>query len=123
MSSALRTVSRLNRVNDDVEALAGSRRDEIAGEQIVVRFADLERVLAASIALLKPPLADRVWDIEQMKLVGHPGLSDHRTHPVSLRNGVGWKIENNRKALLQDIDDVRGNRSAKPCGETRVVAD
>ncbi len=101
-------------MNDEVEALAGSRRDEIAREQIVVRFAYLERVLATLISFLKPPLADHVWNIKQMKLVGHLGLIDQRTHPVSKFNGICWEIENNRKALLQNIDNVRLHRGSKP---------
>lgn len=63
-------------MNDDVEALAGSRRDEIAREQIVVRFAYLERVLATHIPFPKPLLADRVRNIKQMKLVGHISPND-----------------------------------------------
>jgi hypothetical protein len=63
-------------VNDDVESLAGFRRDEIAREQIVVRFAYLKRVLATRIPFPKPLLADRVRNIEQMKLVGHTSPSD-----------------------------------------------
>ena len=51
-------------VNDDVEALVGSWRDEIAREQIVVRFAYLERVLATHISLPKPLLADRIRNIK-----------------------------------------------------------
>jgi hypothetical protein len=57
-------------VNDNVEALAGSRRDEIAREQIVFRFAYLPRMLASRILLPKPLLADHVRNIEEMKLMG-----------------------------------------------------
>jgi hypothetical protein len=51
-------------MNDDVEALVESRRDEIAREQIVCLFADLVRVLAVRIALPKPLLTDRVRKIQ-----------------------------------------------------------
>ena len=51
-------------VNDDVEALAGSRRDEITRKQIVLSFAYLEGVLATRISFSKPLLADRVRNIE-----------------------------------------------------------
>ena len=37
-------------MDDDVEALLRSRRDEVGGELLVLRVAHLERVLAAGIA-------------------------------------------------------------------------
>jgi hypothetical protein len=67
------------RVNDDVEALAGSRRNEITREQIVLRFAYLEGVLAAGISLPQPLSADRVRNVEEMQLVGDGSLSNQRT--------------------------------------------
>ena len=36
-------------------------------EQIVLRFAYLERLLATSISFPQPLLADHVWNIEQVK--------------------------------------------------------
>jgi hypothetical protein len=44
----------------DIEALAGSRRSEIAREQIVILFADFVRVLAVRVPSPQPLLADRV---------------------------------------------------------------
>ena len=64
-------------VNDDVEALGGFRRDEITHEEIVFRFAYLERVLATRIPFPKPLFTDRVRNIKQMKLVGHISPGDH----------------------------------------------
>ena len=110
-------------VNDDVEALVGSRRDEIAREQIVGRFADLVRVLAIRIALPEPLPADRVRNIKVMKLVGHVSLRDQRTHPLAIGDGVCREIENDRKALPQDIDDVRPHRGAQPRGKNCEVVD
>ena len=63
-------------MHDHVEALAGLRRDEMAREQIVLRFVYHERVLAACVSFAKPSLADRVRNIKEMKLVGRIGLSD-----------------------------------------------
>ena len=51
-------------MNDDVEALAGLRRYEMTREQIVLRFADLERVLPTHVSFPKPLLADRVRNIK-----------------------------------------------------------
>jgi hypothetical protein len=51
-------------VNDDVETLAGIRRDKIACEQVVVRFAYLERVPATPISFATPLFADRVRNVE-----------------------------------------------------------
>src|ERR1700682_1507783 len=110
-------------VNDDVEALAGSRRDEMAREQVVVPFGDLERVNATRIPLPKPLLADGVGNIKQMKLVGHLGLRNQRAHPVAISDGVCQKIQHNRKALPQDIDKVRCHRGPKPRRTTSVVFD
>src|SRR6202163_1963729 len=110
-------------VNDDVEALTGSRRDEIAREQVVVRFGHLERVNATRIPLPKPLLADGVGNIKQMKLVGHISLSNQRTHPVAIADGVCREIQHNRKALPQDIDKVRCHRGPKPRRTTSVVFD
>src|SRR5262245_47403380 len=94
------------RVNYDIEALGRARRDEVPYEQIVVRFTCLERVLATRISLLKSPLADRIRNIEKMKLMGHPGFIDDGVHPASKFNGVCREIENNREALPQNIDNV-----------------
>jgi hypothetical protein len=47
-------------VDHEVEALLRSWKDEVAGEQVVLRLADAEGVLAARVALLEPLLADRV---------------------------------------------------------------
>ncbi len=63
-------------MNDDVETFFGSRRNKIAPEQSVVRLADLKRVFATRIPFLKPLLADRIWNIQIMKFVGHIGLAD-----------------------------------------------
>jgi hypothetical protein len=87
------------------------------------RFADLVGVLALRISLPQPLLADRVRNIEQMKLVGHAGLRNQRSHPVAIADGVGREIENDGKALPQDIDDMRRHRGAKPHGKTREVVD
>jgi len=86
-------------VNDDVEALVGSRRDEIAREQIVLRFAYLERVLATRIPFAKPLLADGVRNIKQMKLVGHISPSDQRTHPIAIADSICREIQSDREAL------------------------
>jgi len=61
--------------------------------------------------------------IEKVKLVGHVGLGDQRAHPASNANCVGLKIKGDGKAQLQDIDDVRGHRGAKPRGKAGVVVD
>lgn len=87
-------------MDDDVKALVRPRRGEIARKQIVFRFAYLERVFATRITFPKPLLADRVRNIEEMKFVGHIGLSNQRTHPIAIASGVSWEIENDRKAVL-----------------------
>ena len=51
-------------MNDDVEALAGFRRHKITREQIVLRFADLELMLATPISFPQPLFANHVWSIE-----------------------------------------------------------
>ena len=61
-------------MHDDIEALAGSRRNEIAREQIVILFADLVWVLAVRVASPQPLLADRVRDIQDMELVCDAGV-------------------------------------------------
>src|SRR5580693_8014241 len=52
--------SRSGCVNNDVEALVGTRRNERAREQVECLFGHLVRMLAAAIALSQPLLADRV---------------------------------------------------------------
>jgi hypothetical protein len=68
-------------------------------EQIVLRFAYLERVLATRIPFPQPLLTDWVWNIEQVKLVGRTRLFDQRSHPFAIPNSVCREIQNNRKAL------------------------
>ena len=62
------------RMEYDIEALARSRRNEIAREQIVILFADLVWVLAVRVSSPKPLLADRVRNIQDMELVCDVGL-------------------------------------------------
>lgn len=71
----------------------------MAGEQIVFCFAYLPRVLASRITCLKPLLADRVRDIEQMQFVGGTGLIDQRAHPMANADCIGLEIQGNGKAL------------------------
>ena len=80
-------------MNNDVEALAGSRRDEIACDQIVFRFAYLKRVRATRISFAKPLPADRVRNIKQVKLVGRTGLLDQRPHPAADTDSVCLEIQ------------------------------
>lgn len=47
-------------VKDNVESLFNSWRNKIAREQIVVRLADLKRVVATRITFLEPLFADRI---------------------------------------------------------------
>jgi hypothetical protein len=61
-------------MDDDVESFVGRWRDEIARKQIVCRFADLIRMLAAFVSLSQSLLADRVWQIEDMQFVGDLSL-------------------------------------------------
>ena len=67
---------RSQRVNNDVETLAGLRRYEITREEIVLRFAYLKRVVAAFISFTQPLLAYYVWNIEYVKFVGRTRLID-----------------------------------------------
>src|SRR5215467_14311879 len=80
------------RVNNDLKALGGSRRDEIAREQVVLCPGYLERVLAAPITFAQPLSADRVRYIEQVKFVCHSGIGNQTSHPVAVANGVGGEI-------------------------------
>jgi hypothetical protein len=57
-------------------------------------------VLATLISFPKPLLADRVRNIEQMKLVGHISLRNQGTHLVAVANGVCREIQDNRNASL-----------------------
>ena len=68
-------------------------------EQIVLRFAYLERVLATRNPFPQPLLTDHVWNIQQVKFVGRTSLIDQGTHPVAIANSVCREIQNNRKAL------------------------
>ena len=86
-------------VNDDVEAFAGFWRHEITRDQIVLFLAYLEGVFATRISFPQPTPADRVWNVEYVKLVGRAGLIDQRAHPVAIANGVCREIQNDRKAL------------------------
>ena len=86
-------------VNDDVEAFAGFRRRKITRDQIVLFLAYLEGVFATRISFPQPTPADRVWNVEYVKLVGRAGLIDQRAHPVAIANGVCREIQNDRKAL------------------------
>jgi hypothetical protein len=64
-------------MDDDVEALVRRGKDEIAREQIEGRFADLIWVLAAFISLSQPVLAERVGNVQDMKLMGDVSLAYH----------------------------------------------
>ena len=71
-------------VNDDAEAFAGFWRHEITRDQIVLFLAYLERVFATRISFPQPLLADRIGNVEYVKLVGRAGLIDQRTHSVPI---------------------------------------
>ena len=90
---------RRQRVNNDVEALAGLRRYEITREEIVLLFAYLKRVLAAFISFTQPLLAYYVWNIEYVKFVGRTRLIDQRTHPTANTYRVCREVQNDRSAL------------------------
>ena len=69
-------------MDDDVQSLIGEWGDEMAAfshglahEQIICCFADLIRMRTALISLSQPLLADRVRNIQDMKLVGDVSLS------------------------------------------------
>jgi hypothetical protein len=64
-------------MDEDVEAFVRGRRDEMAREQIECRLADLIWVLAALVALSQPLLAERVGNIQDMKLVGDVSFEYH----------------------------------------------
>ena len=80
------------RVNNDLKAFAGSRGDEIARKQIVLRFTYLERVFATTIAFPQPLLAQRVRNIEHMQFVGYTRLGNQTSHPVAVADCVGGEI-------------------------------
>jgi len=94
-------------VNDDVEAFAGFRRHEITCDQIVLFLAYLKRMFATRISFPEPLLADRIGNVEYVKLVGRAGFIDQRAHPVAIANSVCREIQN---------DGRPGRRMSIICG-------
>lgn len=110
-------------MKDDVEALVRGWRDKVTGEQIVDSFADLVRVHAAFISLPQPLLADRIWKIQHMQLVGDVSAGYQRTRPRALVHRVCRKIEDDGQSLPQYVHDMRPHGSAKPCRQAREIFD
>jgi hypothetical protein len=52
-------------LNDDAEASSGPRKDEIAREHIIIRFAYVERVLATRIAVKAESGSGRICTLEE----------------------------------------------------------
>ena len=110
-------------MDNKAETLVGSRRDKIACELGILGVADLKWVLPTRISVSKPLHADRVGNIEPMKLVGRIGVCNQRAHPTALPDGVGRKIQYDGKAVPQDIDNMRPHRRAKPGRKAPIILD
>ena len=59
-----------------IEALIRTWRDKIAHEQIICRFVKPILMFIGLVTLSQPALADRVRNIQNMKLVSNISLSD-----------------------------------------------
>ena len=110
-------------MNDDVEALIRSWRNEVAREQIVCLLVDLIWVVAADVAVPQSLLTDGVRNIEKVEFVGNIGLVDQRTHPAAPLHRVSGKIQNDRKVLAKDANHVRSHGVTKPSGQAPEVID
>ena len=67
------------------------------------------------VPLPKPLLADRIRNIQDVKLVGDLSFIDQGSHPATPFHGICWEVEDNRKVVPQNVDDVRPHRIAKSC--------
>lgn len=95
----------------------------MAREQIILRFAYLKLVSTACIPLTEPLPANSVGNIQIVKLMGYSGLVSQGPHPMPVCDGVRRKVENDRKSVPKDIDDMRSHRRAQTRGTLGVIVD
>lgn len=64
-------------------------------------------MLPLRVPLPKPLLADRIRNIQDVKLVGDVSFIDQGSQPATPSHGICWEVEDNRKVVPQNVDHVR----------------
>ena len=95
----------------DVEAFARLWGDEEADYMVEFLVADARRPRRNSSMQARP--ADIVGHVEEVKLMRGSAFLEQAPHPAPGPDGIGVKVQNDRNASAQQIDDVRRQRRAQ----------
>jgi hypothetical protein len=90
-----------------LERLVDRWRNEVTGKEIVVLITDDEFVRAALIPPTKAGFAHVVWYIQVVKPMGAFGAFKQGSHPCSTAGCIRRKVEYDRKAVSQEINQMR----------------
>ena len=111
---------KLNKWEEAWQQVDRLRRHEVTRDVIEFRVADTISSRCGS--RVHPRSAHFVGNVEEVKLVRRPGLLEHGAHPPPRAHGIGVKVENDRNAGAQKIDDVRRQRRAQSLATLEEIA-
>ena len=106
-----------------LESLIWRRRREAARDQVELLVGSGEQMRPARISSAQARLAHVVGHIEIMELVRGPSSFKDAAHPCPVSNRVRRKIQDDREAGLQQVDEVRLHRVAEPPRTAHVIGD
>lgn len=108
-------------MSDDVETLALVRSDEEGRDMIELGVA--EAISSGGFSRMHARSADFVGNVEEVKPVRRPRLLEQGAHPLPCAHGVRVKVENDRNARAQEVDDMRRKRHAQPVATLEIVSE
>ena len=85
----------------------------MAGDQIEVVITCLKDMFSGCITLLQAQLADVVRHIQKMQFMGYPSCFTYSAQPLPLPQSICRKIQDHRKTLTQQGNDMGFHGSAQ----------